>query len=66
MMDVPDDLDYKTEAKHAIGFILEKRSSGYEWSVFSFLSGKEETLHEDKIRPCPETFAARNQPARNP
>jgi hypothetical protein len=58
-MDVPDDLDYKTEAKHAIGFILEKEDSGYEWSVFSFLTGKEEKLHEDKLRPCPESFATK-------
>ena len=59
IMDVPDDLDYKTEAKHAIGFVLEKEHSGYEWSVFSFLTGKEEKLHEDKLRPCPESFAAK-------
>ena len=58
-MDVPDDLDYKTEAKHAIGFILEKEDSGYEWSVFSFLTGKEEKIHEEKIRPCPKSFAAK-------
>ena len=57
VMDVPDDLDYKTEAKHAIGFVLQKEDSGYEWSVFSFLTGKEEKLHEDKLRPCPESFA---------
>jgi hypothetical protein len=57
LVDIPDELDYKTEARHGIGFVLQKESSGYEWSVFSFFSGKEERLHEDKIRPCPESFA---------
>ena len=59
VMDVPDELDYKSEAKHAIGFILQKEGSGYEWSVFSFYTGKEEKLHEDKLRPCPESFATK-------
>jgi hypothetical protein len=57
IMDVPDELDYQTEAKHSIGFVLQKEGSGYEWSVFSFYTGKEEKLHEDKLRPCPEVFA---------
>ena len=54
---VPEDLDYSTEAKHAIGFILGQEDSGYEWSVFSFYTGKEEKIHEDKLRPCPRPFA---------
>jgi len=56
-VDVPDELDYASEARHAIGFVLAKDQSGYEWSVFSFLSGREEKIHEDKIRPCPTAFA---------
>jgi hypothetical protein len=59
IMDMPDELDYQTEAKHAVGFVLQKEGSGYEWSVFSFYSGKEEKIHEDKLRPCPESFAAK-------
>lgn len=55
--EIPDDLDYTSEAKHAIGFVLQRETSGYEWSVFSFLSGREEKMHQDKIRPCPEAFA---------
>ena len=56
---IPDDLDYSTQAKHAIGFILGAEENGYEWSVFSFLSGKEEKIHEEKIRRCPEDFATK-------
>ena len=56
---VPDELDYKSEAKHAIGFVLGKQKNGYEWSVFSFYTGKEEKIHTDKLRPCPQSFATK-------
>jgi hypothetical protein len=56
---IPDELDYSTEAKHSIGFILGQCESTYEWKVFSFLSGREEKVHEDKIRKAPDNFAQR-------
>ena len=48
MLDIPDELDYLPEAKHSVGFILQKEESGYEWSVFSFYTGHEEKLHAPK------------------
>ena len=56
---IPDELDYSVEAKHSIGFILGQDESTYEWNVFSFLTGREERIHEEKIRACPVDFAAR-------
>ena len=56
---IPDELDYSTEARHAIGFVLGQEPSGYEWAVFNFLSGKEEKFHDEKIRACPEDFATK-------
>ena len=58
--DIPDELDYiETEAKHAIGFVLGMQENGYEYTVFSYLTGSEEIYHKDKIRPCPQSYAER-------
>ena len=54
---IPDDLDYASEPIHTIGFYLGKGDAPYMCSVFSFRTGKEELLNEDKIRLCPEDYA---------
>ena len=55
---IPDDLDYSTEAQHTIGFVLGQETAGdFLWNVFSFKSGQEERIHNEKLRPCPEAYA---------
>ena len=55
---MPDELDYKSEAKHTVGFFLGiDKESPYMLSVFSFRTGKEILIHEEKIRAVPPAFA---------
>ena len=54
---IPEELDYQPEAKHGIAFVLGKRPNGYEYSIFSFYTGREETVHKDKLRACPQSYA---------
>ena len=56
---IPEELDLQaTAAQHAIGFYLGKdNGSDYLLQCFSFQTGKEQTFHEDKVRPIPQSLA---------
>ena len=56
---VPEELDLTaTPAEHAIGFFLGvDKDSDYLNDCFNYKTGQIERIHDDKLRPCPESLA---------
>ena len=54
--EIPDEAEF-AKPNHSIGFVLGSENGDYLWSVFNYKTGKEETIHEDNLRPADERIS---------